>query len=93
MKATGQGNWTTTNKDGGYYPRGTSWAIYQDGFVYGGKPYLNAQKTTPAPTQDMRVNGQSYNVGTREGRIIGTGAASNARQSCRCRCSHVPHPP
>ena len=76
MKATGQGNWTTTNQDGGYFPRGTSWAIYQDGFVYGGKPFLNAQKTTPAPVQDMRVNGQSYNVGTREGRIIGTGAGA-----------------
>ena len=76
MKATGQGNWTTTNKDGGYYPRGTSWVIYQDGFVYGGKPFLDASKATPAPTQDLRVNGQSYNVGTREGRIIGTGAAA-----------------
>lgn len=76
MKATGQGNWTTTNHDGGFYPRGTSWVIYQDGFVFGGKPYVNAALTTPAPNQDMRVNGQSYNVGTREGRIIGTGAAA-----------------
>ncbi len=76
MKATGQGNWTTTNRDGGYYPRSTAWVIYQDGFVYGGKPYLDAAKTQPAPLQDMRVNGQSYNVGTREGRIIGTGAAA-----------------
>ncbi len=76
MKATGQGNWTTTNKDGGFYPRGTTWVIYQDGFEYGGRAYVDAAKTQPAPNQDLRVNGQSYNVGTREGRIIGTGAAA-----------------
>ena len=78
MKVTGQGNWTSTNTDGGYYPRGSSWVIYQDGFVYGGKPYLDAAKTQPAPIQDMRVNGQSYNIGTREGHVIGIGAGAVA---------------
>jgi hypothetical protein len=78
MKVTGQGNWTSTNKDGGYYPRGTSWAIYQDGFVFGGKPYLDAAKTQAAPIQDMRVGGQSYNVGTRGGQVNGFGAGAVA---------------
>ncbi|HSQ75763.1 MAG TPA: hypothetical protein VLT13_09420, partial [Bacteroidota bacterium] len=76
MKATGQGNWTTTNKDGGYFPRGTGHAIYQDGFIYGGRAFVDAALTQPHPVQDLRVIGQSYNVGTREGRIIGTGAGA-----------------
>ena len=76
MKATGQGNWTTTNKDGGYFPRGTGHLIYQDGLVYGGKAFLDAGLTQPHPVQVERVIGQSYNVGTREGRIIGSGAGA-----------------
>ena len=60
MKATGQGNWTTQLKDGGFYPRGTSWVIYQDGFVFGGKPFLDAAKTIPAVSQpELRVGGQA----------------------------------
>jgi hypothetical protein len=79
MKTTGQGNWTTSNKDGGIYPRGTSNVIYQDGFEYGGIPYLDAAHTVHAATQpELRCNGQSYNVGTREGWITGSGANAAA---------------
>jgi hypothetical protein len=44
---------------GGIYPRGTAGAIYQDGFVWGGKFGT-----------ETRVGGQTYNIGTQPGRVI-----------------------
>ncbi|MDP2208486.1 MAG: T9SS type A sorting domain-containing protein [Bacteroidota bacterium] len=79
MRADGQQNHSPTTDNGSYFPRGTKWAIYQDGFVWGGKAYLDAALTQPAPTQVIRVGGQTYNIGTRAGRIIGTGASAVAQ--------------
>lgn len=72
----GQSNHSPTGDDGMYYPRGTKWVIYQDGFMYGGKAYLDAGHTVPAPSQVVRVGGATYNVGTQAGRVIGTGASA-----------------
>lgn len=76
LRADGQSNQTPYNNDGAIFPRGTSAVIYQDGLVWGGKTYLDAGFTQPAPNQALRVGGQTYNVGTREGRIIGQGATA-----------------
>jgi hypothetical protein len=57
--------------DGGVFPRGTKWVIYQDGIVWGGKAYLDAAHTQQAPLQLIRIGGQTYNVGTVRGRIAG----------------------
>ncbi len=75
-RADGYQNHSPSGNDGAYFPRGTSWVIYQDGLVWGGKAYLDAELTQPAPTQLIRVGGQTYNVGTRAGRVIGQGASA-----------------
>ena len=75
-RADGSSNHSPQGDDGGYYPRGAKWVIYQDGFVWGGKAYLNAALTQPHASQLIRVGGGTYNQGTREGAIVGTGAAA-----------------
>lgn len=74
MRADGQSNHSPTGDDGSYFPRGTRWVIYQDGFMWGGKAYLDANHTVEHPTQLVRVGGATYNVGTLSGRVIGFGA-------------------
>jgi hypothetical protein len=57
---------------GGYYPRGTTTAIFQDGIVWGAFVRDNI-------SQNPRVGGQTYNIGTSPGKISvygTTGAAS-----------------
>jgi hypothetical protein len=77
VRANGQGNWTAGGAAGGIYPRATSTAIYVDGFEFAGKPYLNAEHTLqPGRQHEVRAGGQSYDAGTREGRIIGEGSAA-----------------
>ncbi len=51
---------------GGYYPRGTTTAIFQDGIVWGAYVRDNL-------TQNPRVGGQTYNVGTAPGKITVNG--------------------
>ncbi len=75
MRADGQGNHDMTDRSGGRYPRGTSTCIYEDGFVWGGKLYIDAAKTQPS-SQLIRVGGQTYNQGTRQGAVVGTGAGA-----------------
>lgn len=62
----------STGNSGLYYPRGTSTAIYSAGLIWGGT--FNDGRT---PT--IRVNGQSYNNGTKPGAILGlrTGIAED----------------
>ncbi len=80
MRADGQQNHSPTADDGAYFPRGTKWVIYQDGFVWGGKAFLDEALTQPAPihAEPIRIGGQTYNIGTRAGRIIGSGATAVA---------------
>jgi hypothetical protein len=52
------------------YPRLTANVIFQDGFVWGG---ITQDPNTP----QLRVGGQTYNVGTQPGRIISIGIAED----------------
>src|SRR5262249_26117201 len=74
--ASGQGQYGTLSiqGDGAAFPRGTSHPYFADGFVWGGKCYLDAAHTQPAPFQVIRVGGNTYNVGNQVGWIQGTGA-------------------
>jgi hypothetical protein len=79
FRANGQGQYGTAaiQGDGSAYPRGTSHPFFADGLVWGAKAYLDPAHTQPAPIQVIRVGGGTYNVGNREGWIIGTGASAN----------------
>jgi len=48
--------------DGGVYPKGTSFVIYQDGFVFGG-PVIDTRTGQPPASERIRVGGQTYNQG------------------------------
>lgn len=74
----GQSNHSPQADNGLYYPRGTGNLIYQDGVVFGGKAYLDAAKTQPAPRQLVRVGGGTYGIGTRAGYVNGFGASAVA---------------
>ena len=53
-----------TGNSGVTFPRGTATAIFQSGLVWGGKVYDGSVQT-------LRVGGQTYNVGTKPGAILG----------------------
>lgn len=55
---------------GGIYPRGTAGAIFQDGFIWGGKVGT-----------EIRVGGQTYNIGTTPGWINADGTAASPSDS------------
>ena len=79
LRADGQMNHGPSNSVGTHFPRGTAVVIYQDGFVWGGKAYIDSDMQQPAPfDQLIRVGGGSYQTGTRAGRIIGSGATAFA---------------
>lgn len=78
MRADGQGNHQVDDNSGGRFPRSASTCIYEDGHVWGGKAYLDAAYTIPAPNQVIRVGGQTYNQGTKAGWVNGTGATAVA---------------
>ncbi|HXG01578.1 MAG TPA: hypothetical protein VNL69_12350, partial [Bacteroidota bacterium] len=73
-RSDGQSNHSPTADDGMYFPRGTKWVIYQDGFMWGGKPTLDSTYTVPPATQPIRTGGATYNIGTQAGWIEGFGA-------------------
>ncbi|MEA3391758.1 MAG: T9SS type A sorting domain-containing protein [Candidatus Marinimicrobia bacterium] len=62
----GQTGHAPDGSSGGVYPRGTAGAIYQDGFVWGGKFDTDGDGTG----DHIRVGGQTYNIGTQSGRVI-----------------------
>ncbi|RKY56430.1 MAG: hypothetical protein DRP93_01415, partial [Candidatus Neomarinimicrobiota bacterium] len=64
--SNGQTGHAPSGSSGGIYPRGTAGAIYQDGFVWGGKFDANNDGTA----EEIRVGGQTYNIGTQPGRVI-----------------------
>ncbi|GJQ21102.1 MAG: hypothetical protein HBSIN02_14570 [Bacteroidia bacterium] len=78
FRSDGQSNHSPQADNGLYFPRGTANVIYQDGVVFGGKAYLDAGFTTPAPNQLVRVGGGTYGVGTRAGYVTGSGASAVA---------------
>jgi hypothetical protein len=56
--------------DGGVYPKGTSFVIFQDGFVFGG-PLIDTRTGQPPASQPIRVGGQNYQQGMLAGAVIG----------------------
>jgi len=64
--SNGQTAHTPSGVSGGIYPRGTAGAIYQDGFIWGGKFDAN----NDGVAEEIRVGGQTYNIGTQPGRVI-----------------------
>ena len=62
----GQSAHTPDGRSGGFFPRGTAAAIYQDGFVWGG--YFDSN--SDGIGDEIRVGGQTYNIGTIPGRVI-----------------------
>ncbi|HEX9829002.1 MAG TPA: hypothetical protein VGB10_02210, partial [Bacteroidota bacterium] len=79
-RSDGQANHSPASDNGLYYPRFTSWAIYQDGILWGGKAYQDAALTVSAPfDQLIRVGGAHYSTGTVEGRVTGEGPTAVAQ--------------
>jgi hypothetical protein len=79
-RSDGLSNHSPASDNGLYYPKFTSWAIYQDGMMWGGKVYRDANFTQPAPFQQLiRVGGAHYSTGTQAGRVIGFGANAVAQ--------------
>ncbi len=75
MRRDGQSNHSPTGDNGTYFPRGTAAVIYQDGFVFGSKAYLDSAKTKPAPFNHLiRVGGATYSTGMRQGWVTSSGA-------------------
>lgn len=75
QREDGLSNHSPLGDNGVFYPRNTSYVIYEDGIVWGSKAYLDAEYTQPAPYgQTIRVGGSTYNTGSREGWIVGSGA-------------------
>ncbi|SVC39275.1 uncharacterized protein METZ01_LOCUS292129, partial [marine metagenome] len=62
---------------GTFFPRGKTYILYQDGFVFGSKAYLDAEHTQPAPFgQTVRVGGATYGTGYTAGWVNGQGATA-----------------
>lgn len=59
-----------TDNSGVTYPRSTDKAIYRDGLIWGGR-------VLDADPQELRVGGQTYEIGTAPGRIISKGVAES----------------
>ena len=77
LRSDGQGNHQVDDQAGARYPVGTATCIYEDGFVWGGKTYLDAAHTQPS-SQLVRIGGQTYNQGTRAGWVVGSGSTAQA---------------
>jgi len=59
-----------------YFPRGAANVVYKDGFVWGGKAYLDAAHSLPAEPYVVRVGGSTYGTGVRPGYVTGSGATA-----------------
>ncbi len=75
-RADGQGNHQPDDQSGGRFPRNTASCIYEDGFVWGAKLYRDSAYTQRLADQFIRVGGQTYYQGTRQGAVIGFGATA-----------------
>ncbi len=83
MRADGLSNHSPSNNAGAVYPRFTSSVIYQDGILWGGKAYLDAGRSIPAPEHPLRVGGVQYTTGTRAGWIEGFGSMATRVDTAR----------
>ncbi len=77
QRSDGLGNHSPLGDNGVFFPKGTSYVIYEDGVIWGGRCYTDAALTTPAPYgQPVRVGGNTYGISTVEGWINGEGATA-----------------
>jgi len=77
VENNGESNHSPNGDNGVYYPRGSCWVIYKDGFKWGGMCYKDAAFTQPAPyDQVIRMGGNDYANGTSAGWIEGFGATA-----------------
>ncbi|MCD6446835.1 MAG: hypothetical protein J7L40_01580, partial [Candidatus Marinimicrobia bacterium] len=70
----GQSAHSPNGSSGGIYPKGTAEAIYQDGFIWGGKVDTDGDGIGDR----IRVGGQQYNIGTVPGWVISGGDVGDA---------------
>lgn len=79
----GESNHSPSGDNGVYYPIGTGNVVYEDGFVWGAKVFLDAAKTRVPTVQPIRVEGSTYNasgfVGIKGGAVNGFGATAVAQ--------------
>ncbi len=79
MAANGISNHTPKGDNGVFFPRGTTYTVYQDGIMWGGKCYTDQDMTKSAPFgQLIRVGGANYITGCQAGWIEGFGASARA---------------
>jgi len=77
QRSDGLGNHSPMGDNGVFFPKGTSYVIYEDGVIWGGKCYADAAMTQEAPYgQLVRVGGNTYGISTVEGWINGQGATA-----------------
>lgn len=76
MRADGQSARSPRSENGIIYPRWTSAAVYQDGMLWAAKACVDSGYSIPATDRPIRVGGQTYNVGTKQGWIVGQGASA-----------------
>lgn len=74
MRADGQSAHSPRGEEGIVYPRWTGWTVYQDGILWAAKAYLDPGYSIPVADRPIRVGGQTYNVGTQRGWVVGQGA-------------------
>ncbi len=68
----GESAHTPGGNSGGFYPRGTAAAIYQDGFIFAGYLSQGGQRISDTP---LRCGGFAYTIGTQPGWIQSDGTA------------------
>lgn len=77
VENNGESNMSPNGDNGVYYPRGSCWVIYKDGFKWGGMCYLDENYTQAAPySQTVRMGGNDYGSGTVPGWVEGMGATA-----------------
>ncbi|MDL1891434.1 hypothetical protein FBQ87_00885, partial [Sphingobacteriales bacterium CHB3] len=76
MRADGQSARSPRSENGIIYPRWTSAVVYQDGMLWAAKACVDSGYSIPATDRPIRVGGQTYNIGTKQGWIVGQGASA-----------------
>jgi len=79
MESNGEASHSRGGDSGTYFPRGMVWCIYKEGIKWSGRCYTDADFTQSAPYgQRIRIGGNDYGSGTREGWVTGFGATAQA---------------
>ena len=78
IQSNGKSNHSPAGMDGLIFPRGTASVVYQDGITWGAKVFTGGPEGVgvAAAEQPIRIGGGTYQVGTMEGYVIGSGATA-----------------